>query len=95
MNISVDTLITIVVLVAGLATSYGVLKAQIAGIQSDIVRLEIKQDKYNNLQERTFLNEASTKQAHKRLDTLSHNIRHDFTELHTKIDELLTRVLEK
>jgi hypothetical protein len=37
-------------------------------LKEDIARLEIKQDKYNNLQERTALIEASTKSAHHRIN---------------------------
>ena len=37
-------------------------------LKEDIMRLEGKQDKYNSLQERTALNEQSTRSAHHRID---------------------------
>lgn len=39
--------------ILGLVFAAGVLWAKLESIQKDIARLEKKQDKYNNLQERT------------------------------------------
>lgn len=43
-------------------------------IEYKIDKLTEKQEKYNNLQERIALAEASTKSAHHRLDSLENNI---------------------
>lgn len=43
-------------------------------IEYKIDKLTEKQEKYNNLQERIALVEASTKSAHHRLDSLENNI---------------------
>lgn len=42
--------------------------------KDDISRLEAKQDKYNNLQERTIRNEESIKSAHKRLNEVEERV---------------------
>ena len=49
MNLDVETVWKIVGVVFACGMVWGELKA----IRKDIARLEIKQDKYNNLQERT------------------------------------------
>lgn len=43
--------------------------------EKHIKRLEEKQDKYNNIQERTALNESSLKSAHHRLDEIKEDIK--------------------
>lgn len=53
-------------------TNHAQTKESIKGLkeqtQKDFERLEKKQDKYNNLQERVAITEASTKSAHHRID---------------------------
>lgn len=43
--------------IADLDANLKVLTTEVKGCRSDIARLERKQDKYNNLQERTHINE--------------------------------------
>ena len=45
--------IRLVLEVAGVVFGFGVIYGEIKAIRKDISRLETKQDKYNNLQERT------------------------------------------
>lgn len=45
--------IRLVLEVAGVVFGFGVIYGEIKAIRKDISRLEEKQDKYNNLQERT------------------------------------------
>lgn len=49
MTISIELLLFLL----AFAVSCGVVKAELKAIRKDIKRLEVKQDKYNNLQERT------------------------------------------
>lgn len=56
-----------------------------------IKQLEIKQDKHNNVIERTVAVEASTKSAHKRLD----DNEEDFRELKEGIHEIRNFLLER
>ncbi len=43
-------------------------------VKADIDRLEKKQDKYNNLQERTAIVEQSAKSAHHRMDEIKEEV---------------------
>lgn len=45
-----------------------------SNLKEDIKRLETKQDRYNNLQERTAAVESSVKSAHHRLDSLENKV---------------------
>ena len=47
--------------IAGIIFACGVVWAKLEAIQKDIARLEKKQDKYNNLQERTRVLEVELK----------------------------------
>ena len=49
MTLSIELLIYLL----GFAVACGIVVAELKGIRKDIARLEEKQDKYNNLQERT------------------------------------------
>jgi hypothetical protein len=61
-----------------IALTVGGLGATGGAIINRIKALETKQEKYNNLQERTAINERDTSAAHRRLDertTIDHDIR--------------------
>lgn len=62
--------LTIGVNVALVGRWSGKTSAQITAIQHDIKRLEVKQDKSNNLKERMAVVEQSAKSAHHRIDEL-------------------------
>lgn len=47
--------------ILGIVFAAGVVWAKLEAIQKDIARLEKKQDKYNNLQERTHVLEVEVK----------------------------------
>jgi len=59
------------------------IDSQRIAFKEDLARLEKKQDRYNNLQERTAINEQIGKSAHHRVD-----------ELHADIVSLQNRVQE-
>ena len=56
--------------VCGILFACGVIYGELKAIRKDIARLEVKQDKYNHLQERMVRVEESAKSAHRRIDTL-------------------------
>ena len=58
----------VITIVASVATMAGYLKSSMCHLTEKIDRLEIKQDKHNNLIERMVIVEQSIKSAHKRLD---------------------------
>ncbi|NLH00731.1 MAG: hypothetical protein GX488_02310 [Clostridiales bacterium] len=62
--------LTIAVNVALVARWSGKTSAQIAAMQADIRRLEVKQDKSNEIKERLAKCEESTKSAHHRIDEI-------------------------
>lgn len=68
MAFDMGQLIQILVLIFGFAGTIYTLKSDVASIKDDVSVLEKKQDKYNNLQERTLKSEQSTKSMHLRLD---------------------------
>ena len=70
MNISAELLLLIVINVTSAGIFIGGLACSIKFIESQIKRLEIKQDKHNNLIERMAVVEQSTKSAHHRIDKL-------------------------
>lgn len=63
----VGFIISICVQVALIARWSGRTSAQITAIQSDIKRLEVKQDKSNEVKERLAVCEDSLRQAHHRI----------------------------
>lgn len=68
MNMSMELFIMIIVQVLTGGVFVGGLAMAIKFIEKQIERLEAKQDKHNNLMERTFFCEQSLKSEHKRLD---------------------------
>ena len=66
MDISVVIQIGVSLLTLG--SIYGILTTKIAMITDNLNRLEIKQDKHNNLIERMAVVEESAKAAHNRID---------------------------
>ena len=68
MNISAELLLLINVISAGIFI--GGLATSIKFIESQIKRLEKKQDKHNNLIERMAIVEQSVKSAHHRIDDI-------------------------
>ncbi len=71
MNISAELLLLIVINVTSAGIFIGGLAVSIKFIESQIKRLEIKQDKHNNLIERMAVVEQSTKSAHHRIDDIT------------------------
>ena len=76
---STDTIVNIlysviaaVILFVGM---FYALRSTVSSIKEDIGRLEKKQDKYNNLQERTAIVERDTETAHKRIDGVKSEIK--------------------
>ena len=55
---------------AAIVFAAGAVWGELRGIRKDIARLEIKQDKYNTLQERVARVEDSCANAHKRISEL-------------------------
>ena len=68
MNISMELFIMIIVQVLTGGVFVGGLAMAVKFIEKQIERLEAKQDKHNNLMERTFFCEQSLKSEHKRID---------------------------
>ena len=56
--------------IAALVFAAGGVWSELRAIRKDIARLEIKQDKYNHLQERVTRLEDSVSSAHKRISEL-------------------------
>lgn len=67
------------------------IKATGSSNARDIARLETKQDKYNNLQERVMSTEQSTRSAHHRLDEQ----REDIEKLAIKQEESSRQILSR
>lgn len=61
-------LVTAGIFIGGLVGTTKVLETMIKAIKDDIIRLEQKQDKHNNVIERVCIVEQSCKSAHHRLD---------------------------
>ena len=61
--------------IAAIVFAAGAVWGELRGIRKDIARLEIKQDKYNHLQERVARLEDSCANAHKRISELHYNRR--------------------
>lgn len=53
--------------IAGLIAVYVAIRTDISSLKKDVSRLETKQDKYNNLQERMIRTECSVKALFKKL----------------------------
>ena len=68
MNMSMELFIMIIVQVLTGGVFVGGLAMAVKFIEKQIERLEAKQDKHNNLMERTFFCEQSLKSEHKRID---------------------------
>ncbi len=68
MQISSELLLLIVINVVSAGIFIGGLATSIKFIEGQIKRLEIKQDKHNNLIERMAIVEQSVKSAHHRID---------------------------
>ena len=56
--------------VAMVGMVYGIMKTQISSLQSDLHRLEKKQDKHNSLIERMAVVERDLVSAHNRIDEI-------------------------
>ncbi len=70
MNISAELLLLITINIISAGIFIGGLATSIKFIETQIKRLEIKQDKHNNLIERMAIVEQSLKSAHKRIDKI-------------------------
>ena len=70
MQISSELLLLIVINLVSAGIFIGGLATSIKFIEGQIKRLEIKQDKHNNLIERMAIVEQSVKSAHKRIDKM-------------------------
>lgn len=68
MTFEMGQLIEIIVVIVGFVGTIYTLKSDVASIKDDVVSLEKKQDKYNNLQERTMKSEQIANSLHVRLD---------------------------
>jgi|GEM_PF-2935325 len=90
----ISTFINLIVVIGGLAFSYGKLNNKVGSVGDNLDRLEVKQDKYNNLQERTVIVEQSTKSSHRRLDEFKKDFKEDFKGMSEKLDLLLQRAIK-
>ncbi len=70
MLINEELLLLIIINVSSAGIFIGGLACSIKFIEAQIKRLEIKQDKHNNLIERMAVVEQSTKSAHHRIDSM-------------------------
>ncbi len=70
MKISSELLLLIIINITSAGIFIGGLAMSIKFIEEQIKRLEIKQDKHNNLIERMAIVEQSVKSAHHRIDDL-------------------------
>ena len=70
MNISSELLLLIIINICSAGIFIGGLAMSIKFIEQQIVRLEVKQDKHNNLIERMAAVEQSIKSAHHRITTI-------------------------
>ncbi len=70
MSITYEFLLVIIINVTSAGIFIGGLAMSIKFIEDQIKRLELKQDKHNNLIERMAVVEQSCKSAHRRIDTL-------------------------
>ncbi len=71
MTISIEFMLVIVINVLSSGIFLGGLAMSIRYIEAQILRLERKQDKHNNLIERMAVVEQSTKSAHHRIDEMN------------------------
>lgn len=68
MNISLEFIVMLCIQILSAGVFVGGLISSVRGIEHQILRLEEKQDKHNNLIERMVVVEQSVKSAHHRLD---------------------------
>ena len=75
MNLSIEVLVMIIVQVITGGVFIGGLSMAVKFIEKQLDRIEVKQDKYNNLIARTFACEKSLEAGHKRLDSLEEDVK--------------------
>ena len=75
--ILIEVIASIVLQAVLIGIFVGWIKTSIATMMKEIQRLEIKQDKHNNLIERMVVVEQKSESAHKRLDELKEDIKED------------------
>ena len=75
MTLTHEFLLLIIVNVLSAGIFIGGMAMSIKFIEAQIKRLEIKQDKHNNLIERMVTVEQSVKSAHHRIDDLKGNVK--------------------
>jgi len=63
-----------------------------SAVRDDLTRLEVKQDKYNNLQERVAIEERDIKSAHNRLDDRTNICSSTTSKMETKIDGVSSKI---
>jgi len=97
MTFEMGQLIEIIVVIVGFAGTIYTLKSDVTSIKDDVASLEKKQDKYNNLQERTMKSEQTVTSLNLRLDKKDEVCdRKDlqYTKILEKIDDLKDLIME-
>ncbi len=89
MELSVGEMVTVGVCISSAVTAVITNLNTTRFLEKKIEQLEKKQDKYNNVIERTFRNEESTKSAHNRIDDSEKERREDNRILTSKMDQIL------
>ena len=74
LTLNMSNIITIAVYLISFAALFSKVMTAIKYIEQKIDRLEVKQDKYNNVKDRMIAVEQSTKSAHHRLDCFEQRI---------------------
>lgn len=92
--LSLGEMITIGAMIASVTALVITNKNTSKATKEQLERLEKKQDKYNNLQERTMKAQESSKSAHNRLDDFNSSIQRFEDRVSNKLDSILNTLSE-